>query len=150
MLQLSQLDKDIINRWQGEVPLVARPYAVMAQDLGVDEDTLLAHLQHLLDSGVLTRFGPLYNIEQLGGSFCLAAMSVPQEQFSAVTEKVNAHTEVAHNYEREHELNMWFVIATEVPEQIDSIAKAIESETGLPVYRFPKQQEFFVELKLTV
>lgn len=149
-MELSQLDKDIINRWQGEVPLVARPYAAMAEDLGVDEATLLTHLQQLLDAGVLTRFGPLYNIEQLGGSFCLAAMAVPVERFAEVAAKVNAHTEVAHNYEREHELNMWFVIATERPDQIAQVAAQIERETALPVYRFPKQQEFFVELKLTV
>lgn len=149
-MQFTQLDKDIINRWQGDVPVTARPYAAMAQDLGVDEETLLARLEYLLESGVLSRFGPLYNIELLGGSFCLAAMSVPHDRFDEVTEQVNAHPEVAHNYAREHLLNMWFVIASEAPEQIAQVAEQIETETGLPVYRFPKQREFFVELKLTV
>lgn len=149
-MQLTELDKNIINRWQGDVPLLSRPYASMAEDLNVDEETLLTRLQHLLDNGVLTRFGPLYNIEKLGGSFCLAAMSVPESRFEAVSTQVNAYSEVAHNYQREHELNMWFVIATESVEQIDAVANAIESETGLTVFRFPKQHEFFVELKLTV
>ena len=149
-MSLSQLDRNIINRWQGGVPLTARPYAVMAQELGVEEVTLLDRLQYLLDTGVLSRFGPLYNIEQLGGSFCLAAMAVPAERFDEVAELVNAHPEIAHNYQREHALNMWFVIATEFPQQIEQVAKQIELETGLQVYCFPKQQEFFVELKLTV
>ncbi|MBI1424856.1 MAG: Lrp/AsnC family transcriptional regulator [Gammaproteobacteria bacterium] len=149
-MSLSQLDRNIINRWQGGVPLTARPYAVMAEELGVEEVTLLDRLQYLLDTGALSRFGPLYNIEQLGGSFCLAAMAVPAARFDEVVEQVNAHPEIAHNYQREHELNMWFVIATELPPQIEEVAQQIEQETGLQVYRFPKQQEFFVELKLTV
>lgn len=149
-MQLSELDRGIINRWQGEVPLVSRPYATMARDLGVDEDTVIARLQHLLADGVLTRFGPLYNIEKLGGSFCLAAMAVPEEFFTVVTELVNKHPQIAHNYQREHELNMWFVIATETADEIAQVASAIEAETGLPVFLFPKQHEFFVELKLTV
>lgn len=149
-MQLNDLDRQIINRWQGEVPLVSRPYAVMAQDIGVTEEALLERLGYLLEQRILTRFGPLYNIEKLGGSFCLAAMAVPEERFVEVTELVNAHAEVAHNYRREHALNMWFVLATEAPAQINEVADVIERETGLTVYRFPKQHEFFVELKLVV
>jgi DNA-binding Lrp family transcriptional regulator len=149
-MQLTELDSNIINRWQGDVPLTSRPYATMALELGVDEDTLIKRLQHLLDTGVLTRFGPLYNIEKLGGSFCLAAMSVPEARFDEVSVQVNAYTEVAHNYQREHALNMWFVIATETPAQIEQVAQAIEQDTDLPVFRFPKQHEFFVEMKLMV
>ena len=149
-MQLSELDRKIINHWQGDVPLTSRPYEAMAQDLDVDEDTLLTRLQYLLDSGVLTRFGPLYNIEKLGGSFCLAAMSVPDERFDDVSAQVNAHREIAHNYQREHDLNMWFVIATESLQQVNEVARTIEQETGLTVFCFPKQHEFFVEMKLTV
>ena len=149
-MQLNELDRKIINHWQGDMPVTSRPYAVIAQDLGVDEAMVIARLQALLDIGVLTRFGPMYNIEKLGGSFCLAAMSVPAKRFDVVSEKVNAHPEVAHNYQREHELNMWFVIATETQKQISDVANEIENETGLPVLCFPKQHEFFVEMKLKV
>ena len=58
--------------------------------------------------------------------------------------------EVAHNYERSHSLNMWFVLATETPQlQHEAIAR-IERRTGYPVYNMPKITEYFVELKLTV
>lgn len=149
-MELSALDRNIINHWQGGVPLTARPYAAMAQSLGVDETTLITRLQTLLDEGVLTRFGPLFNVEQIGGSFCLAAMAVPEHDFERVTAQVNAFSEVAHNYRREHELNMWFVIATEDAGQIEAVAAAITRQTGIRVYLFPKQREFFVELKLKV
>jgi hypothetical protein len=62
---------------------------------------------------------------------------------------VNALPEVAHNYRREHELNMWFVLATEKPDGIADAITRIEAATGLPVYAFPKEREFFVEMRLT-
>jgi DNA-binding Lrp family transcriptional regulator len=57
----------------------------VAEGLGIDEATLLARLQRLLDTGVLTRFGPMFQIERLGGRFVLAAQAVPEDRFEAVT-----------------------------------------------------------------
>ena len=84
----------------------------------------------------------------MGGAFCLCAMEVPQDRFDAVVTLVNAHPEVAHNYERAHRLNMWFVLATDRPEAIERIARAIETETGLKVLRFPKLREFFIGFRV--
>jgi hypothetical protein len=67
-----------------------------------------------------------------------------------VAATVNALPEVAHNYQREHEYNMWFVLATERPEGIARAIDRIERETGLPVLNFPKLREYFVELQLPV
>jgi siroheme decarboxylase len=75
-------------------------------------------------------------------------MAVPSERFDAVTAQVNAHPEVAHNYERSHALNMWFVLATEDKAGIAATADAIEAETGLDVLRFPKLQEFFIGFRV--
>ena len=62
--------------------------------------------------------------------------------------QVNAHDEVAHNYERAHRLNMWFVLATETPRAIERVAREIEVETGLQVFRFPKLEEFFIGFRV--
>lgn len=145
---LSELDRRIINALQGDFPLVEEPYAAVAARLGITEEILLARLSALLEERVLTRFGPLFQIERMGGRFLLAALAVPEECFDAVAEQVNALPEVAHNYRREHALNMWFVLATETPEGIAEAIARIEAGTGLPVFAFPKEQEFFVELKL--
>ena len=61
---------------------------------------------------------------------------------------VNARPEVAHNYERAHRLNMWFVLATETPEGIERVARVIEGQTGLKVLQFPKEREFFVGFRV--
>ncbi len=145
---LSDEDRRIVNALQGGFPLTDTPYRDVADQLGMDESHLLARLQALLDARVLTRFGPMFQIERMGGRFVLAAMAVPEARFETVSAAVNALPEVAHNYRREHNLNMWFVLATETPEGISAAIERIEQDTGLKVFAFPKEQEYFVEMKL--
>jgi DNA-binding Lrp family transcriptional regulator len=145
---LDEIDKRLINALQGDFPLVREPYRQVAATLGVDEDELLRRLDSMLERRVLTRFGPMFQIERAGGAFVLAAMRVPEADFERVTTQVNAFPEVAHNYRREHALNMWFVLATATPEGIAEATAAIEAATGLPVFAFPKEREYFVEMKL--
>jgi DNA-binding Lrp family transcriptional regulator len=144
---MDALDRVIINSLQGGFPLSERPYADAAARLGTSEDELIRRIDALLESGMLTRFGPMYNAERLGGALTLAAMQVPPADFERVAIRVNAHPEVAHNYARDHAFNMWFVLATERPEQIDAVIAEIERETGLQVYNMPKLEEFFVGLR---
>ncbi|MCX8017787.1 MAG: tripartite tricarboxylate transporter substrate-binding protein, partial [Rhodocyclaceae bacterium] len=87
-------------------------------------------------------------IEKAGGAFVLAALKVPEADYERVAAAVNALPEVAHNYRREHAFNMWFVLATETPEGIAAAIDRIEAATGLPVFAFPKEREYFVEMKL--
>ncbi len=144
---MDDLDRRIINTLQEGFPLTARPFAAVAAGLGLDEADLLARLRRLRADNVLTRFGPLFNAEALGGGLTLAAMAVPQERFAAVADLVNAHPEVAHNYASEHRLNMWFVVATERPEQVRPVLEAIAADSGLPVYDMPKLEEFSLSLR---
>ena len=148
MPELSAVDRKIIDKLQGEFPICDRPYAEVADRLGITEDQLLQRLERLLADKVLTRFGPMYQIERMGGAFVLAALAVPEDRYDEITALVNALPQVAHNYRREHALNMWFVLATETQAGIAEAVARIERETGLPVYAFPKEREFFVEMKL--
>lgn len=142
------IDRRLINALQGDFPLVEEPYAAVGAALGLSADEVIGRLQSLLDARVLTRFGPMFQIERMGGAFCLAAMAVPDEDWARVVEAVNAFPEVAHNYRREHAFNMWFVLATASPGGIAEVAGRIEAATGLAVHRFPKEREYFVEMRL--
>lgn len=141
-------DLRLIDHLHGGFPLSDRPFAEVAARLGGSEDGLLSRLSALLASGTLTRFGPLFQIERAGGRFVLAAMAVPEDRFEAVADQVNELDEVAHNYRREHALNMWFVLAAESPEAVQAAIGRIEARTGLHVLAFPKEREYFVELRL--
>lgn len=145
---LSYEDLDLIDALHGGFPLTDRPFAEVARALGSTEEAVIARLQRLLDQGVITRFGPLFQIERAGGKFVLAAMAVPAQDFDRVARTVNGFTEVAHNYRRDHRLNMWFVVAAETAALAQRVMQKIEQATGLPVLAFPKEKEFFVELRL--
>ncbi|CAD6874927.1 Lrp/AsnC family transcriptional regulator [Methylomonas fluvii] len=145
---MDAIDKAIINRLQQGFPICAAPYQRVAEELGLVEAELLSRLQTMLADGVLSRFGPMYHAEQMGGALTLAALKVPGERFDEVTEIVNSFPEVAHNYARNHLLNMWFVLATEQPEQVATVIAEIERRTGLRVFNMPKISEYYVGLQL--
>jgi siroheme decarboxylase len=145
---MRELERDIVNRLQGGFPLSSRPFAEAAAALGTDEATLIAALERMLAEGTLTRFGPMFDAERLGGAFTLCAMRVPQAELERVAALVNAHPEVAHNYQRAHEFNLWFVVAADARERIAPLLAAIEAETGYPVLSLPREREYFIELRL--
>jgi DNA-binding Lrp family transcriptional regulator len=145
---MDALDRMIVNSLQGGIGICERPYLLAAAALGIGEDELIRRVARMLQDGTLTRFGPMYNADRLGGAFTLAAMGVPADDFERVAGLVNAHPEVAHNYQRDHALNMWFVIATEQPEEIAAVIDAIQAESGYAVVNLPKLDEYYVGLRL--
>ncbi|MEZ5614140.1 MAG: AsnC family transcriptional regulator [Rhodocyclaceae bacterium] len=146
---MDELDRAIVNTLQGGFPICDEPYREVAETLGIAEAELIARLQRLMEMKTLTRFGPMFQVERMGGAFVLAALAVPEADYARIAEAVNTLPEVAHNYRREHALNMWFVLATETPEGIPAAIEKIERTTGLTVYAFPKLKEYFVEMRLT-
>lgn len=139
-----QTDRRILNRLQEGFPISPRPFLDVAQELGLEEADLIERLTQMKQTRAITRFGPFFDAAAMGGAFCLCAMQVPDADYDRVTEMVNAHPEVAHNYERDHKLNMWFVLATETETAIKQVAMQIEAETDLQVLLFPKEHEFFI------
>jgi len=187
-MTLDDTDRAIVNLLQDGIAICERPFAAPAERLGLDEQALLDRLAALLDRGTLSRFGPMFDAERLGGAFTLCAMQVPAARFEQVATLldrgtlsrfgpmfdaerlggaftlcamqvpaarfeqvatlVNGYDEVAHNYEREHEYNMWFVLGAPSRERIDEVIEAIEAHTGLEVLDLPKLEEYYVGLRL--
>ncbi len=147
---LSSLDKKLINLLQHGLPVCERPFQQIAEEVASTEQEVISHLIALKEQRVLTRFGPMFDAACLGGAFTLAALSVPEKDFERVTEQVNSFEQIAHNYRRDHDYNMWFVIATESSEEIDQVIQAIEEKTSLKVLNVPKLEEFFIGLYLPV
>lgn len=147
---MDDFDRQLINRLQHGLPLVRHPWKALAEELNAEPDRLRTRVQALLDDGTLTRFGPMFDIERLGGAFTLAALSVPEERFDAVAAQLDAMPEVAHNYRREHAWNMWFVLGCATPEGIAETIARIEDETGFPVLNLPKEETYHVGLHFPV
>jgi DNA-binding Lrp family transcriptional regulator len=148
-VEIDDVDRLLLNNLQGGFPVVHRPFAQVAAELGLDEDGVLTRLRRLVETGALSRFGTVLNAPQLGGERTLAAMHVPPERFDEVAELVNGLDAVSHNYERTHYYNMWFVISSEDEDDIRRTIDTIERVTGLTVIDLPSLEEFFVDIKFT-
>jgi DNA-binding Lrp family transcriptional regulator len=146
---LDDTDRLLLNELQGGFPVTHRPFADVAQRLGLEEMDVIARLRRLVETGALSRFGTILNAPQLGGERTLAAMRVPPERFEEVAAYVSGLDTVSHNYERAHDYNMWFVISSEDQDDIDRTIAEIERETGLVVINLPTLEEFFVDIRWT-
>ena len=147
---MDDLDRRLINRLQLGLPLVRHPWKALAAELQSSSTELLDRLHQLLEDGVLTRFGPMFDIERLGGAFTLAALAVPEERFEGIAEHLHDMPEVAHNYRREHPWNMWFVLACATEQGLSDALHSIETVTGLPVLNLPKEETYHVGLYFPV
>lgn len=139
-------DARLLQRLRDALPLLDRPFAAVGAELGLGEDEVIERLQHLLAHGVLTRFGPQFDIERAGGSALLGAMQVPEQGFDAVAAAVIALREVTHSHRRDHLFNLWFVLAAETWAEVQAAVARIEDETGLPVLRLALERDYVAEM----
>jgi len=143
--RLDALDRRLLDDFQSGIPLAPRPFALMAEQLGVAEAEVIARLQCLTEAGAVSRVGPVFRPRQVGAS-TLAAMAVPPERLAEVATLVNGFPEVNHNYERENRFNLWFVAVADDEQHLRSLIAAIEAQTGYPAMLLPMLADYFINL----
>lgn len=141
----TETERRLLNEWQRDLPLVPRPYAAIGQALGLEEAEVIEILAELREQGAVSRVGAVVR-PNVAGASTLAAMAVPDERLDEVAHLVSSHEEVNHNYEREHALNLWFVVTAESRDRVAAMLAAIEDETGLPVIDLPLAAEYRIDL----
>lgn len=144
-VQLSALEKCLLNEYQRDFPLCASPFAVIADQQGVTEEEVIETLESLQQRGLISRVGPVFAPQRAGAS-TLAALSVPGEELQRVADIVSNFEEVNHNYEREHGFNLWFVVTASDETHVQRVLDAIEEETGLAVLNLPLERSFYIDL----
>ncbi|NQV58859.1 MAG: Lrp/AsnC family transcriptional regulator [Alphaproteobacteria bacterium] len=142
---LSRQETDLLNRYQRDFPLQPRPYAAMAEAMAMAEDDVLTMLADLQGRGVLGRVGATVQPNSAGAS-TLAALAVPPARLEAVADQVSAFDEVNHNYAREHEYNLWFVLTAADDAALDRALAKIEASTGLSPIKLPLEAEYHIDL----
>ena len=130
-MELSNFDKSLLNLLQGNIPVCSRPFAAMAETLGVEENFVLERVRELKAAGYLRRIGTFFNSDNLGYRGTLVALEVEPEEICAVAETINAYNEVTHNYEREGKFNLWFTLLTLNAERELNILQEIKSLRGV-------------------
>ncbi len=146
---LSELEKRLVDGFQHDFPLHPRPFAIIAERLGTDERTVIEALEGLREAGVLGRIGAVVEPHRAGYS-TLAAMQVPAPLLPQIANFVSGYPEVTHNYEREHRLNLWFVIAGPSRARVAAVVADIEYRTGLAVLDLPLEEAFHLDLGFRV
>ncbi len=144
-LSLSALEKRLLNDFQHDLPLSATPYADIAVQLGVSEDEVLNTVRKLQDDGVISRVGPVFTPNRIGVS-TLAAMSIPAQELECVARIISAFPEVNHNYERDHEFNLWFVVTASSEEHLGIVLHEIEQHAEYPLMSLPMLEDYFIDL----
>jgi DNA-binding Lrp family transcriptional regulator len=151
---LDAVDAALIDGYQSGFPVRPRPFERVAADLRADgldagADGLLARVRRLRERGVFRRFGAVLNPPVIGSS-TLAAVKAPPDRFDAVADVVNGYRQVNHNYRRDHEWNMWFVVTAGSRGRRDAILAEIEDRTGLTVLSLPMLTDYYIDLEFPV
>jgi len=144
-MTVDSLQRQLLDRYQHGLPLSPRPYAEMAEQLGVNEHEVIEALRDMTEAGLISRIGPVFESRCVGAS-TLAAMQVPEPRLEEVALLVNGYSEVNHNYEREHHLNLWFVVTAADEKRLQEILSEIEQRTGIDVISLPMQQAYHIDL----
>ena len=146
---MDELDRRIINKLQVSIPLEPEPYAEVSQQLGMGEDELMDSIRALMKEGTIRRIAPILNAQSIGVHSTLVALKVQEEKIDEVAERVNSYEEVSHNYEREHEYNMWFTVSAPTPERLERILSEIEA-LGYPMLNLPTVKSFKINVRFDV
>jgi len=141
----SILEQHLLDDFQRDMSLSATPFADIAQQLNVSEDEVIKTTQSLQERGVISRVGPVFRPNRIGVS-TLAAMSIPEDKIECVARIVSAFPEVNHNYQREHEFNLWFVVTASSAEHLDIVLYEIEQHTEYPLMSLPMLEDYFIDL----
>ncbi len=146
---IDAIDAALIDGYQSDFPVVERPFRHVGADLGIDEDEALQRVERLREAGIFRRFGAVLNPPVIGAS-TLAAVRAPEDEFDEIAEIINTHRQVNHNYRRDHEWNMWFVVTAATLERRDEILAEIECETGCTVLVLPMITDYYIDLEFPV
>jgi DNA-binding Lrp family transcriptional regulator len=129
---LDEADKALLQTLQDDFPLTTRPWDALAERLGTTAEDVMGRIGRLKEEGVIRRIGPVLETDKVGlTARTLVLMKVPPERMDEVAEIVSGFDEVTHNYERDHEYNLWFTLITPSQERLKDALASIIDATGV-------------------
>jgi DNA-binding Lrp family transcriptional regulator len=129
---LDEADKALLQTLQDDFPLTTRPWDALAERLGTTAEDVMGRIGRLKEEGVIRRIGPVLETDKVGlTARTLVLMKVPPERMDEVAGIVSGFDEVTHNYERDHEYNLWFTLITPSQERLKDALASIIDATGV-------------------
>ena len=142
---MNEFDKQLLDDFQRDFPLVARPFAAIGARVGLSEQDVIDAYKRFSESGTVSRIGAVIK-PNVAGASTLAAMAVPGARLKDVADLVSSYAEVNHNYEREHAFNLWFVVAASDVDEVNAVITSITEKTGLAVMSLPMVEDYHLDL----
>lgn len=144
--QLNDADKKILDIIQSNFPLSSRPYKVIGDEIGMEEEEVLANVLNLKKQGIIRRLGANFQSKKLGFSSTLCAAKVPDDKLDLFIQEVNAKKGVTHNYLRKHEYNVWFTLIGPSWENVCETLADITAKTGIEILNLPATKLFKIRV----
>lgn len=146
-----KMKDEILSRIQKKFPLVARPFEVIADELGMTEEEVLEILKEQKQGNIIRQTSAIFDTKRLGYKSSLVAFKVAPEKISDAVKIINSHPGISHNYERNHDFNIWFTLAV-APDSRLGLEKTLEvlaKATGADDYiMLPTLKLFKINVKL--
>ena len=146
---LGESDKELLNEIQWTFPLVTRPFDAIAKKFDTTPEIIKDKLNHLKEIGVLRQLSAIFDTRKLGYTSSLVAMEIEHDKLDYVASQINRHPGVSHNYERDHQFNLWFTLAVPPGADLNSELEKFNVLKGIKKVRMlPTLQLFKIGVKL--
>ena len=150
-MKLDDTDRLILNRIQSEFPITARPYKAIAEEIGLTEDEVIRRISRMKENDISRRIGGNFVPEKVGFVSTLCAARVPDDKIELFSETVNRYRGVTHNYQRDHEFNVWFTFIAPSMDEIEANLKQISKATGITeILNLPATKVFKIKAEFKV
>ena len=150
-VKLDKRDKELLQLLQDEFPVEKRPWAEVGKKLGIAEEEVLSSVKRLFALGVIRKLRTILDAQKLGTcSSTLMAMKVPADKMDHVVSIVNEYMSVTHNYQREHDYNLWFTVTTCGNKDLRTTVEEIKRRTGIPdsdILDLPTTRVFKIDVR---
>lgn len=144
---MDDVDRAIINAIQSDFPITPRPYKELGKLFAVSESEVLERIKRLKDGGIIRRIGGNFNSKSLNFASTLCAAKVPKEKMERFVDVVNDYPGVTHNYQRNHDYNVWFTFIAPDMRDIDDALREISRATGVTeIINLPAVKQFKIKV----
>ena len=151
MYSLDDTDRQILNKIQSDFPTDRSPFLKIADDLNLSSDVVIKKIQKMKKNNIIRRIGGNFSPDKIGYKSTLCAAKVPDKDIESFTKIVNSYSGVTHNYEREHEYNIWFTFIAQSNEIIEESLNEISLKTGIDeILNLPATNLFKISAKFKV
>ena len=146
---MDNVDKEILNRIQGEFPVSDDPYGDIGAEVGIPASDVLSRVKRLKEDGIIRKVGPFFDAKKMGHKSTLCAVDVPEDKIEKTADIISAYVEVTHNYLRLGHPNIWFTLIARDAAEIERILAEISEKAGVgPIRNLPARKMFKIKVDL--